>query len=207
MAEGLAAAMIDRLGRRHWDEYLALLDDFWQRVRTGLQRLGLDYMTVDLYQDGLPVCGKELELVQKAASAGSENHQLLLDLVAKGASLMGTEDPRLLLDEYREVKAALEVRAPSVEENRPEDGPAHVRSEPNLIHQMTADEAGHTSMRRQTLRRRDAYIGQRINQTLGAGRTGILFIGMLHDVEAHLPADIVLTRLVSTGGARKDKGR
>ncbi|MGD1276763.1 MAG: hypothetical protein ABR964_06020 [Tepidisphaeraceae bacterium] len=175
MAEGLAAAMIERLGRRHWDEYLALLDDFWQMVRTELERLGLDYMTVDLYQDGLPVCGKELELVQKAAAAGSENHQLLLDLVAKGASLMGTEDPRLLLDEYRDVKTALET-----------DG---------------------ASKRGDTLAKRDAYIGRRISQSLGAGRTGVLFIGMLHDVEAHLPADIVTTRLVSMAGAHKDKGR
>jgi hypothetical protein len=76
MAEGLAAAIIERFGRRHWDEYLALLDGFWQTVRAELEGLGLDYQQVDLYQDGLPVCGKELEIVEKAATAGSENHQL-----------------------------------------------------------------------------------------------------------------------------------
>ena len=184
MAEGLAAAIIDRFGRRHWDEYLALLDGFWQAVRAEMERLGLDYRQVDLYQDGLPVCGKELELVRKAAAAGSENHQLLLDLVARGADLVGTEDPKLLLDEYRDVRAALK------------DGLAAASPPKQPVG---------VSRHRGTLSKRDAYIGRRIDESLRPGRTGILFLGMMHNVEPFLPADIVATRLVPPGLERKVK--
>jgi hypothetical protein len=40
MGEGLEAAYIERFGRRHWDEYLALLEGFWPAVRAGLEQLG-----------------------------------------------------------------------------------------------------------------------------------------------------------------------
>jgi len=184
MGEGLEAAYIERFGRRHWDEYLALLEGFWPAVRAGLEQLGLDYTLVDLYQDGLPVCGSELEIVKKAAAMGGQNHQLLLDLAARGATLRGTEDPRLLLTEYHGVQAALS------------DGPGKARSR---------EDGGHASRYAEVLSKRDAYIGQRIGQSLQPGRTGILFLGMMHKVESFLPTDIVVARLVPAIPARKDK--
>ena len=186
MGEGLAAAIIDRFGRRHWDEYLALLDGFWQAVRAEIEALDLGYQQVDLYQDGLPVCGRELEIVEKAAAAGSENHQLLLDLVARGATLMGTEDPKLLLDEYRDVETALKDRSRGA---------------------CAPEQTGESSRPGRTLSKRDAYIGRRIGESLRPGRTGILFLGMMHNVEPFLPADIVVTRLVPPGLERKGKAR
>jgi hypothetical protein len=185
MAEDLEAAYVERFGRRHWDEYLALLDDFWQTVRAEMERLRLDYHRVDLYQDGLPVCGRELEIVEKAAALGSENHQLLLDLAARGATLMGTEDPNLLLEEYRNVKAALA------------EGVGKVRSAPRI---------SPPSPKGQTVAKRDAYIGQRIGQSLRPGRTGILFLGMMHNVESFLPADIVVRHLVPPVRGTKEQG-
>ncbi len=184
MAEGLASAIIDRFGRRHWEEYVALLDGFWKAVRSEIDGLDLDYQQVDLYQDGLPICGKELDLVTKAAAAGSENHQLLLDLAARGAKLVGTENPKLLLEEYRSVKAALE---------RPAGAAASLKQ--------GQEPQGHA----ETLSKRDAYIAHRIDSSLRPGRTGILFLGMMHNVESFLPADIVVTRLVANGPERKGK--
>ena len=40
------------------------------------------------------------------------------------------------------------------------------------------------------LERRDRYVADRINRTLGAGETGILFMGMLHEVTRSLEPDI-----------------
>jgi hypothetical protein len=184
MAEGLEAALVERFGRRHWDEYVALLDGFWRVVRAELDELGLDYHLVDLYQDGLPVCGRELAIAAKAAAKGSENHQLLLDLVARGATLMGTEDPNLLLEEYRNVKSAL-----------PGD----------LGGARPAEQAADPSRHDETLAKRDAFIGRRIGESLRPGRTGILFLGMMHNVEPSLPADIVVTRFVTSVLPRRDK--
>lgn len=183
MAEGLEVAYVERFGRRHWEEFRALVDGFWPMVRADLDALSLDYHRVDLYQDGLPVCGQELEIVQKAAAAGSDNHQLLLDLLAKGAAIVGTEDPSLLLEEYRRVQSAL----------KPNDGGA----------------TGYApaSRGRDMLNRRDSYIGQRIGQTLLPQRTGVLFLGMMHDVESHLPEDIIVHRVIPPILASRAKGR
>jgi len=174
MAEGLEAAYVNSFGRRRWEEQLAFVDQFWHRVRLGLDGLDLDWAGVDLYQDGLPVCGKEVEIVTQAAAGGSENYRLLLDLMARGATLMGTEDPAMLLEEYREIKAAL------AEDSVSPGGRQHV----------DCDARG-----RERLAARDAYIGRRIGASLQPGRTAVLFLGMAHDIEPHLPDDIVVSRL------------
>jgi hypothetical protein len=40
------------------------------------------------------------------------------------------------------------------------------------------------------LKKRDQFIAQRINSTLGPGETGIIFIGMLHDLHGLIDQDI-----------------
>lgn len=184
MADELVSAMIDRLGRRRWEEYLAVVKGFWQAVRSALEHLGLDYQRVHLYQDGLPVCGRELELVRKAAAGGSQNHQLLLDMIGRGADLVGTEDPKLLLEEYRNVRAGMGQRC----EGRRLD-----------------ESAGENSRYRQTLAKRDAYIGRRIGESLRQGRTGIVFLGIMHEIAPYLPGDIVRTRLAPRVPGGKDQ--
>ena len=192
MGTELAAACIERLGRRHWDDYLAMLATFWQSVRAGLDGLGLDYGRVDLYQDGLPVCGKELEIVKAAAAKGSENHQLVLDLVGRGATVMGTEDPKLLLEELRNVQAALASRS-SPDTDVVCQGSSDDGSGRNI------DQAART---RGLMAERDAYLGRRIHESLRPGRTGILFLGLLHNVESYLAEDIVVTRLDHPGATQ-----
>ena len=88
---------------------------------------------------------------------------------------MGTEDPKLLLDEYHNVKAALTQGVGKAGSAQPINQP---------------------SPQGQTMARRDAYIGRRIDQSLRPGRTGVLFLGMMHNVESFLPADMVVRRLV-----------
>lgn len=186
MGAELAAACIERLGRRHWDDYLAMLATFWQSVRAGLDGLGLDYGRVDLYQDGLPVCGKELEIVKAAAAKGSENHQLVLDLVGRGATLMGSEDPKLLLEEYHKVQAALASRS-----SLDADVVCHGSSDDG-----SGRNVDQTARTQGLMAERDAYLGRRIHESLRPGRTGILFLGLMHNVESYLAEDIVVTRLV-----------
>ena len=55
--------------------------------RQQIEGLDLDRERVRLYQDGLPVSGHESDIVRDLAQAGSPNHQLLLDLMAKGVQL------------------------------------------------------------------------------------------------------------------------
>jgi len=183
LRDGLENIYVEQFGRRRWEEHLALIDKFWESVRTGLDELDLDYHHVDLYQDGLPVCGKELQIVEETAAKGSENYQLLMELVAKGATLIGTEDPKLLLQEYRNLQAGL-------------------ASKLGKDHSAIAAPADSADL----LARRDAYIGQRIGKMLMPGRTGILFLGMMHKVQSHLPGDILITRLRLDVTGSQDNG-
>jgi len=171
---GLEAVYVEQFGRRCWEEHLALIDEFWQSVRTGLDKLDLDYHRVDLYQDGLPVCGKELQIVKETAAKGSDNYQLLMELVTKGATLTGTEDPKLLLQEYRSLKEGLATK---------------------LSDDRVAGNVSDGGRAAELLAKRDAYIARRIGETLFPWRTGILFLGMMHKIQPHLPGDILITQL------------
>lgn len=161
-----------RVGLAAWERQLNFLEELWNAVRESLSMKKLDYNKVKLYQDGLPVCGREAEIVREVAGQGSTNHQLLSELMQKGATLMGTEDPALLLEEYRRLQESMKS---TLDKERP----------------LTAN----GSHSQDLLRRRDTYIAGRIDETLKEGETGILFIGVTHKVEDYLPRDLMPTYL------------
>lgn len=173
--EPIQRLKVKKLGKKTWERNLELVNDFWTEIEQATENLALPYERVRLYQDGLPVCGRESEIVTDLAKAGSRNHQLLLKLKEKGAILMGTESAELLVEEYQ------------------------------LVKQVFAEEMSRGSARQAAqgrtlqdslLKRRDQFIGRRISQTLLAGETGLLFVGMLHSVEPWLDQDIQVLRPV-----------
>lgn len=168
--EVVREAHIARFGRASWLARMRAVEELWTRLRERVLALPLDYRAVRLYQDGLPACGKELEIVERLAGIGSRNHQLLLELIRKGATLMGTEDAALLLEEReRFLRAGVAGGAA-----------AH----------------GGISQYDELLERRDAYIARTIASTLQPGEVAMLFIGALHRVVERLPPDIQVERLV-----------
>ena len=62
---------VARYGVHKWHEHVEAAGRFWQKVYEALLNLPVDYTTVRLYQDGLPVFGGELELVEKLAESGN----------------------------------------------------------------------------------------------------------------------------------------
>ena len=117
-----------------------------------------------IYQDGLPVCGRESEIASDLAQSGSRNHQLLLWLQERGAALMGTESAELLVEEFELAQAAVLSK--------------------------TATKARSDTVGVAVLEKRDRFIASRINDTLRPGETGLLFLGMLHSVQPYLERDI-----------------
>lgn len=105
------AADLGRLAHRADPAALRAGDAFWAALTRGVIGSGLPWAQVDLFQDGLPVCGFESKLVVELARQGSANHRLLQVLVARGAALHGTEDPALLQQEValHEQSAGLEA--------------------------------------------------------------------------------------------------
>lgn len=157
---------LSALGRQGLTRNAAVVEKMWEEIESVVANLPVTPGTVRVYQDGLPVCGHEQEIVSELAGAGNRNHRLLLKLQARGAILMGTESPELLVEEYQ---LAIAVFASG----------ASVRTE---IRQKQLRDA--------LLEKRDRYIADRINGTLGAGESGILFMGMLHEVARYLDSDI-----------------
>jgi hypothetical protein len=157
---------LSALGRQGVSRHADVVEKMWAQIESVVANLPVTPGDVRVYQDGLPVCRHELEIVSELASAGNRNHGLLLKLQARGATLMGTESPELLVEEYQLAAAAF---APG----------ATVRT--RIRQKQTRD---------RLLERRDRYIAARINATLGPGESGILFMGMLHQVARYLDPDI-----------------
>jgi hypothetical protein len=157
---------LSALGRQGLTHNSAVVEKMWAQIESVVASLPVTPGSLRVYQDGLPVCRHEQKIVSELASAGNRNHGLLLKLQARGATLMGTESPELLVEEYQLAAAAF---APG----------STVRTQ---IRQK--------QLRETLLEKRDRYIAARINGTLGAGESGILFMGMLHQVARYLDADI-----------------
>ena len=167
-----------RLGRKGLERNVSLIDRLWTKIEKTIDQLPLLYERVRLYQDGLPVCGREVEIVAELARAGARNHQLLLRLNERGATIMGTESSELLVEEYQLIKVLL------------------ASGEPVGTRSIGARQKGLSDS---LLKRRDMYIAQRINETLRANETGILFIGMLHRLTLWLDKDIRVTYPLKLG--------
>lgn len=174
MADALERAYIQAHGDDRWRLHHEAVRGFWGNLERRLDGLDLDWPKVRIYQDGLPVCGKELGIAEQVAREGSSNYRLILKLAAKGASLVGTEDPALLLEEHRSIRELARRWKSDVK----------ARISPEELER-----------RRRLLERRDAFISRRIASTLPEGETGLLFIGAGHSPWKYLPANIRFRRL------------
>ena len=166
LGEAVRKTFLNKYGALMARRKEAALEKLWEEIGGIILGLGLDFSRVRLYQDGLPVCGREEEIVRDLAGRGSHNYRLLLELMARGAALMGTESPELLLQEYG---LAREAVAAAPRRPGPQRRPA----------------AGAT-----LLEARDRFIASRINATLSPGETACLFLGLLHAPEPYLDRDI-----------------
>lgn len=175
VAEPLKKEYIQRYGLNRWNEHIDTIHSMWQGIRQKIFALKLDYKNTKVYQDGLPVCDKELAIASDLAQAGNENYKIILELIQRGAKLIGTEDPHLLLEEYHYIKDVAQI------DNLEEKEKAIKEYEKKA---------------RDILERRDRYMADRITKTLKDGETGILFIGMRHQVDEKLPQDIRVSYLI-----------
>ncbi len=157
------------LGAEAWRRRVHTVDQMWNEIERLIEGMDLNPERTRLYQDGLPICEHELDIVKEMTYKGSRNHRILLRLHTRGAILMGTESGPLLLQEYNLAKRLLD--------------PGHqgLDSDGRDALQMHA---------RVLLKARDRFIAERINSTLAPGDLGILFLGMLHDITPWLDPDI-----------------
>jgi hypothetical protein len=173
---------LSALGRQGLARTAAVVEKMWEQIESVVANLPVTPGTVRVYQDGLPVCGHVQEIVSELAGAGNRNHRLLLKLQVRGATLMGTESPELLVEEYQLATAAFASGATVGTETRQK----HLQDT--------------------LLEKRDRYIADRINGTLGAGESGILFLGMLHEAKRYLDTDIDIVYPLGPPRVRQRRG-
>jgi hypothetical protein len=165
--------VVERLGEGWWQANLDTVDRVWDAIEAAIARLDLPYQRLRIFQDGLAVCGREMDIVRELAAAGSRNHRLLLELDRRGAAIMGTESGELLIEEYNRVRALLET--------------------PGALSRHQDVKASGARL----IEKRDRFIAERIDATLGANETGMLFLGMLHSIAGFLAPDIRLANLLA----------
>lgn len=168
LSESVKKASLQKMGLQGWKRKKQIIGRFWNDIEKAINNLNLPYSRTKIYQDGLPVCegGKELEIVNQLASTGSRNHELLDKLIRKGATLMGSESPDLLVMEY------------NLAMNTFNNPTSSLKGEDMKIQSA------------EILKKRDEFIAKRINDTLKDGEVGVLLIGLLHNVVPLLDVDI-----------------
>lgn len=166
LGPALADALRGRSGRGRWEQHHAAVEGFWRSVEDYL--LALEPPHLKVYQDGLPAGGSEgRRVIEEAARRGSRNHQLVLRLLDRGAVLMKTEEPALLIEEYERL-ARLAQGGPPAEAASPAPPQERLTSA------------------------RDHAIASNIAATLQESETAVLFLGAAHDVSALLPPAITV---------------
>jgi len=141
---------------------------YWNGVFNYVQNLAVDFSKLRVYQDGLPDTSNEV-VARIVNETQTPNYNVLRWLRDKGAHIIGTESPRLLLDEYQSLQAIF--NAPSGELKR-------------------VALWGYKEKSEFLLEGRDRYIAQRINETLSEGEMGLLFMGLAHEIKKLLEKEI-----------------
>lgn len=151
------------------EQYEATVTGYWQGIFRYLNNLPLDYIAgLQIYQDGL--VNVPLEIVDKIVDeTQTANYDILRWLKGKEAVIFGTEDPKLLMEEYQALQTIANCSDGEVK---------------------TAARLEYLRKSSWLLEERDRSIAKRIRETLPEGGTGLLFIGAAHDVGLFLDNEI-----------------
>jgi hypothetical protein len=165
----------DEIQRGKTDKGISAVDEMWDGIAAKLKELELPWNQTRIYQDGLPVCGNELEIVTRLAESGSPNFLVLLDLIQKRAKLEGTEDLDLLILEYDLLNKLLM-------KNSDTDRKETI--------------AEYQAKSRELLTLRDEFILNQITGTLKYGDIPIVFMGVMHRLDKMLEKDFLVSYVI-----------
>ena len=175
---GSVASSIDKegavlCGERRWARHKEVVAKFWQVVSDYFS--SLDAAKLKIYQDGLPVDGEPgRRIIEEGAKRGSQNHQIILNLMKRGAEIRKTEDASLLRQEYKHITTLTGAKS--------------------VVGRATAF-VKYRLHRDWLMKERDRFVAKIINETLKEGEIGVLFMGSHHHVIPLLSKDIMVEEL------------
>lgn len=164
------------LGQELWEKHRRTVEGFWDVVSEYFD--SMDVEGVKIYQDGM-VAEDEVgkKIAEDTAKAGSKNYQLILRLLERGAVLMKTEDFKLVKKEYDRLHAITQAKS---------------------ITRKIIAFIKYKLVKAVLLSKRDAFIAQKIDETLGPDEKGILFVGAFHKIKKRLPKSIHVKEIKDT---------
>jgi hypothetical protein len=171
LAKGIEERARTVVGARSWQKHKEIVRLYWQTIANYWD--GKDVAGIKIFQDAMAADGEVGEkIVKSLAQDGSINHQIIEQMLERGAKLCKTEDAALLKEEYFLTKELAEKKSDSFR------CIAHYKEQKDRL-----------------LKARDAYISKSINDSLKEGETGVCFLGAYHQVVPNLARDIDVSAL------------
>ncbi len=181
LAKVAAKRGIDAIGGEFWEKHTATVEKFWEVLAAHFAAVEAAGMQV--YQDGMPAGGAlGAKIVEECAKAGSRNYELVAQLLKRGAVLIKTEDIGLVKQERDRLVALTRAKS---------------------LFQKLAAYIKYKWVKDRLLAKRDAFIAKMITETLGEGRTGVLFIGAGHNLRKLLPPEIRVIEIKDAGKVKE----
>jgi len=168
IAKDVTTRGITHLGEEIWKEHKKTVEGLWDAISRYFD--STDVRGIKIYQDGMVGEGEVGEkIVEETAKAGSKNYQLISRLLERGASLVKTEDFKLVKKEHDRLLAITQAKS---------------------ITRKIIAFIKYKLVKTVLLNKRDAFIAKRIDETLEPDEKGILFIGAFHKIKKKLPKSI-----------------
>lgn len=184
LASDVSKRGIADLGEDVWEEHTKTVKRFWDAISRYFGSISVSGMKI--YQDGMIADGEvSKKIVEEGVKSGSENYQLVSQLLQRGAVLIKTEDFKLVKDEYDRLTAVTQAKS------RKEKIIMFIR---------------YKLVKRKLLNKRDEFIAKRIMGTLAHGDSGIIFIGAFHDIKKRLTKDFLIKEVKSIENIREYQG-
>jgi len=168
-------------GPEFWAEHEKTILGFWDAVIRYFD--SAEVPGFKLYQDGMITDGEvALKIVEEGVKSGSKNYELVSALLKKGAVLVKTEDFSFVKEERDRMLTI--TRAKSI----------FTKVLAFLWYKLNKNKL---------LNKRDAFITNRISETLNDGETGIIFVGAYHNIKQRLPKDISIVEIKDADKVRE----
>ena len=180
LAEDVAKRGIADLGEDLWEKHTQAVEKFWDCISDYFD--SIDVSRMKIYQDGMIADGAVGQrIVEESAKSGSRNYELVARLLKRGAVLVKTEDFKLVKQERDNLVILTQAKS--------------------IIQKVTVY-IKYMLVKGALLNKRDTFIAKRIDESLGQGEAGIIFIGAYHNIKKRLPGNI---RCIEIKDAQKVK--
>lgn len=183
VAKHLYHQKITATAEKKRQKHIETVNGYWNAIETFFNDFQIPKNGVKIFQDGMFADGKmALTILEEGIKSGSKNSLIVQNLIHRGATLIKTEDFKLVKAEYDQIQSVLQAK---------NNFQRYVR----LIK--------YKLLKSIFLKRRDESIASAIVGNLKTGETGILFIGAWHNIIKKLPPDVEIFQLKEINKVRK----